>query len=111
MATEVSAVDSIVCAAIAMASAAERIASLEDLKKANLGDENLPRPETRSGTVRAVRTVEGNFAKLRIDRFRGRSDFDFEEVGSVPPDLAALWARTLNIPEYHLQVEWVTYRQ
>ena len=79
-----------------------------ELTKAKLsgsGNNFLP-----PGTVLAVRTANGNFAKLRVIRYYKLHDFAFP--GSEI--LTDTWKKfVLQRPDrdfYHLEVEWVLYR-
>jgi len=84
--------------------------TLEDLKKFNFRDEKVARAGLNPGAVLAVRTADGNLAKLRIVGYRAKHDFGFEEAGSLTPYLAAFYIRSPNVNEMHLEIEWVIYR-
>ncbi len=84
-----------------------------DLAAMSYGTEKVvDGPEARTmaeGTTLAVRTVEGNYAKLHIVGYSPLHDFSFKGSELIPEQArAGLMARP-NIPQYHMLVEWTLY--
>ena len=85
--------------------------TLDDLSNAKLAVRGIDGDLLEKGTVLAIRTMEGNYAKVRIVGYRESHDVSFAEAKSGQRRwLAGLLARP-NRPNYHLEVEWVLYPQ
>ena len=63
------------------------------------------------GTVVALRTNEGNFAKLKVVMYRELHDFSFPEAKLLDAEWKAFVLKRPNTKNYHLEVEWVLYRK
>ena len=59
-------------------------------------------------TVLALRTREGNFAKIRVIGYRDLHDFSFDSAKYVDDHWRLFSVREPNRP-YHLEVEWTLY--
>src|SRR5207302_264481 len=86
----------------------EKIAG-DDLGKLKYSAEKIPNTALKPGTVVAVRTAKGNFAKLKVVRYRALHDFDFKEAALLDREWVAYALGKPDIKEYHLEVEWVIY--
>ena len=53
--------------------------------------------------VFAVRTGEGNFAKLKVIGYRDSHDFSFEDAKYIPPDLKTFVLSRPKIADRHLE--------
>jgi hypothetical protein len=62
------------------------------------------------GTVLAVRTANGNFAKLRVVRYYTLHDFTFPGSEILTEAWKQLSLRTPNQDFYNIEVEWVLYK-
>jgi ubiquinone/menaquinone biosynthesis C-methylase UbiE len=75
-----------------------------------LGDP-VPGASLTPGAVVAIRTAEGNFAKVQVIGFRALHDFSFESATLYPQERRARILARPDIPRYHLEVKWVLYRR
>ncbi len=83
---------------------------LEELKKANYSTDKLPGSSLKPGTVVALRTSEGQFAKLKVVGYRDLHDTNFPEARHLSPAWIRFAQSKPNRPEYHLDLEWVLYK-
>jgi hypothetical protein len=83
--------------------------SRADLLNVTYSPNKVPNTSLAPGTVLALRTTEGNFAKLRVVRYRESHDVSFPEAKTMRPESRALRLDRPNIRNYHLEVEWVLY--
>jgi hypothetical protein len=58
----------------------------------------------------ALKTMEGNIAKIRVTGFRKLHDFDFDEAALLSPEWKEFALKKPDIDKYHLEVEWVLFR-
>ena len=63
----------------------------------------------RPGTVVALRTRDGRYAKLKVVRYRALYDFSFPEAGHLPDRWRRFALSKPYVAEYHLEVSWVLY--
>ena len=79
----------------------------EDLVGAAYHHRTIPLNKLTPGTVFAMKTLDGNFAKLRVIRYRSRHDVDFDEARHLSNEwLRAAFAEE-DDPQFHLEMEWV----
>jgi serine/threonine protein kinase len=65
----------------------------------------------KPGSLLAVRTAEGHYAKLKVARYFPMHDFDFPGARDVlSPEWIAKARQLPSAEQYHLEVEWVLYR-
>ncbi len=83
----------------------------EDLAGLAYLAKKLARDSLTPGTVLALRTTEGNFAKLRVVGYRSCHDFSFPEAKLLSAEWRANGLKTPDQQNYHLEVEWVLYRK
>ena len=88
---------------------------LKELQRARYSGERLSGSDSegvlRPGTVVAMKTAEGNYAKLKVLGYRSNHDVSFKEA-AIKGD--AWKSRVLSRPErpnYHLEVAWSLYSQ
>ena len=62
------------------------------------------------GTIVALRTSEGNVAKLKVLGYRALHDFDFPEASALSQQWRDSVLQQADCSNYHLEVEWVLYR-
>jgi hypothetical protein len=62
------------------------------------------------GTVLAVRTVNGNFAKLKVTRYYKLHDFTFPGSEVLNQGWKESVLQSPNRDYYHIEVEWVLYK-
>ena len=62
------------------------------------------------GTVLAVRTANGNFAKLRVIRYFKLHDFNFPGSERLTDTWKKFVVQRPNNDYYHIEVEWVLYK-
>jgi hypothetical protein len=82
----------------------------EDLAKADYSTEKLAGTQLTPDTVVAVRTSDGKFAKLRVVGYRELHDVTFPEAKHLSPAWVQAALQRDNIKEYHLEVNWVLYK-
>jgi len=61
------------------------------------------------GAIIAMRTTEGNYAKLRVVGYRPLHDFSFKEAAVLDACWKTFVLNKNNKENYHLEVEWVLY--
>jgi hypothetical protein len=83
--------------------------SREDLAGAAYSRGRLSGALLRPGTVVALRTRDGEYAKLKVVRYRALHDFSFPEAGRLPERWRRFVLRRPDVKEYHLEVSWVLY--
>lgn len=67
------------------------------------------RDELKVGTVLAVRTGKGGYAKLKVLRYYSMHDFSYPGSEIVPKEWRALAPTLPNVANYSMEVEWVYY--
>jgi hypothetical protein len=82
----------------------------DDLAQIEYSTGKLPGSSLAVGTVVAVRTADGKFAKLKVVGYRGSHDTSFPEAKNLSPAWIAFARGRPNTPEYHLEVNWVLYK-
>ena len=85
--------------------------SADDLRKLAYRPEKLPNTSLKPGTVFAVRTSEGNFAKLTVIGYRDSHDFSFEDAKYITPDQKTYVLSRPKIADRHLEVSWVLFQK
>jgi hypothetical protein len=83
----------------------------DDLAKMDFSTDKLSGKFLAPGTAVAIRTGDGKFAKLQVIRYRELHDFSFPEAKHLTPDWIKFVLGQPNIKEYHLEVNWVLYKQ
>ena len=83
----------------------------EDLKGLKYSDKPLANTSLTPGTVFALRTNQGNFAKLKVVQYRELHDFSFPEANLLEPRWREFVLQKPNTKNYHLEVEWILYRK
>ncbi|QDV25864.1 hypothetical protein [Aureliella helgolandensis] len=83
----------------------------EDLEALKYSDKKVANESLVCGAVLALRTKEGNFAKLKVVKYRELHDFSFPEAKLLSADWKAFALKQPNRKTYHLEVEWVLYRK
>jgi hypothetical protein len=73
------------------------------------GHDRLPNTVLKPNAVVALRTVEGNLAKLKVIGYRDSHDFSFDEAKLIP--IGHLTRTRPNVPKRHLEVAWVLYEK
>jgi hypothetical protein len=81
----------------------------EDLAGAAYSNGKLSGALLRPGTVVALRTRDGKYAKLKVVRYRALHDFSFPEARHLPDRWRRFALRRPDVKEYHLEVSWVLY--
>jgi hypothetical protein len=82
----------------------------EDLKKARYSTGKLSGQALRPGTVLAIRTRDGRFAKMKVVRYRDLHDTSFPEARHLPPEWVQMARSRPNTKEYHLELDWVLFK-
>ena len=83
----------------------------QDLATLQYSDKKVANDALTPGTVVALRTNEGNFAKLKVLKYRALHDFSFPEAKLLREDWKQFVLQKPNTKNYHLEVEWVLYRK
>jgi hypothetical protein len=82
-----------------------------DLAALSYSDKKLASDSLAPGTVVALRTTEGNLAKLKVVKYRELHDFSFPEAKLLDEKTRAFFLKHPNRKNYHIEVEWVLYRK
>jgi hypothetical protein len=85
--------------------------SRKDLAARRYSDKKIGNDSLTPGTVAALRTHRGNFAKLKVVRYRELHDFSFPEANLLDDKVREFLLRRPNTKSYHIEVEWVLYRK
>jgi hypothetical protein len=85
--------------------------SAQDLMKLKYGGDAVPNASLKPGTVLAVRTREGNFAKLKVIGYRDSHDFSFDDARFIPADQKTRLLARSKIVDRHLEVSWVLFQK
>jgi hypothetical protein len=65
----------------------------------------------KPGTILAVRTSQGHYAKVRVVRYFRLHDFNFPGADEdLTPEWKAKALKRPDVEQYHLEVEWALYR-
>ena len=84
------------------------------LKAAELSKDKISGSDNNNflipGTVLAVRTVNGNFAKLKVVRYYKLHDFTFAGSEVLTEAWKTFVLQRPNRDLYHIEVEWVLYK-
>jgi hypothetical protein len=83
----------------------------EDLLGLSYSASSLPNSSLIPGVVFALRTSDGNVAKMRVIRYRDSHDFSFPETQQFGIADKAFYLGRPKYKNYHLEVEWVLYRK
>jgi hypothetical protein len=83
----------------------------QDLAGLKYSDKKLANDALAPGTVVALRTNEGNFAKLKVVKYRELHDFSFPEAKLLNEKIREFFLKQPNRKMYHIEVEWVLYRK
>ena len=83
--------------------------TVEDLKVLRYSPRPVSNESLVPGAVIALRTAEGNFAKLKVVGYRALHDFSFKEAGMLRQDWKTYVLNKSDKENYHLEVEWVLY--
>lgn len=82
-----------------------------DLAELKYADKKLANDSLAPGDVVALRTNEGNYAKLKVVRYRELHDFSFPEAELLGAQWRGGALAAHNTKRYHLEVAWVLYRR
>ena len=79
--------------------------SLSDGKISGL-NQNIP---LKPGTVLALRTAEGNMAKLKVIQYHKLHDFEFDGSEILTPGWKDSVLTRPNLDNYHIELKWTFY--
>ena len=82
-----------------------------DLAGLKYSTKKIPGTDLTPGTVLALRTAEGNLAKLKVVGRRALHDFTFPEARHLKENFRAFVLQQPDQKDYHLEVEWVLYQK
>lgn len=85
--------------------------TLEDLQNLRYSFKPVSNEHLQIGAVVAMRTAEGNFAKLRVNGYRALHDFSFKEAEILRESWKAFVLGHENRENYHLELEWVLFKK
>ena len=83
--------------------------TVEDLKVLRYSPKPIANDRIVPGAIIALRTSEGNYAKLRVVGYRPLHDFSFKEAVVLDACWKTFVLKKSNKENYHLEVEWVLY--
>lgn len=81
----------------------------EDLKVLRYSLKPISNEKLVPGAIIALRTAEGNYAKLKVIGYRALHDFTFREAAVLRESWKSMVLNKDNKENYHLEVEWVLY--
>ena len=81
----------------------------EDLQKLQYSGKPIPNTKLEIEAVIAMRTSDGNSAKLRITGHRALHDFSFKEAEILREEWKAFVLQRENLEKYHIEIDWVLY--
>lgn len=81
----------------------------EDLKILRYSSKPISNEVLVPGAIIAIRTAEGNFAKLKIVGYRSLQDFSFKEAEILREGWKSMVESRPYQENYHLEVEWVLF--
>src|SRR5262249_23805039 len=81
----------------------------EDLAALKYTPDKIAGKTLTPGTVLALQTNQGNFAKLKVVGYRDSDDFSFPEAKFLSEDRRERLKKNPT-KDYHLEVEWVLYK-
>jgi hypothetical protein len=82
----------------------------EDLRKASYSTGKLSGSSLRPGTVVALRTRDGQYAKLKVVGYRDLHDTNFPQAKHLRPEWIRFARSQPIVKEYHLEVDWVLFK-
>ena len=85
--------------------------SPSSMKDVILDTKSIAKKDLTPGKVIALRTGDGNFAKLRVKGYRASRDFSFEGVELYPPAWRAQLEKDPNVDDFHIVFDWAIYPQ
>jgi len=83
----------------------------EDLATLKYSYNSVANESLASGAVVALKTEKGNFAKLKVVKYRELHDFSFPEAKHMSAGWKAFVLKKPNRENYHLEVEWELYQK
>jgi hypothetical protein len=83
----------------------------EDLATLKFSYNSVANESLTPGTVVALQTEKGNFAKLKVVKYRELHDFSFPEAKLLSAGWKTFVLKKPNSEYYHLEVEWILYRK
>lgn len=81
----------------------------DDLKILRYSLKPIPNENLIPGAIIAIRTAEGNFAKLKIVGYRPLQDFSFKEAEILREGWKSMVQSRPYQQNYHLEVEWILF--
>ncbi len=81
----------------------------QDLKQLEYSNLPIDSDAMPPGTVLAMRTNEGHFVKLRVDRYRDSHDHDFADASVMHDRFKELLLSRPEREDYHIGLEWRLY--
>lgn len=83
--------------------------TVDDLLPLAFSTDRISGADLKPGVILALRTTEGNLAKLKVVGYRGTHDFSFESAKYIPPERRARMLSRPNIDHYNLELAWVLW--
>lgn len=83
--------------------------TIDDLTNTRFSRQRIENIHLEPGTVLALRTTEGNLAKIRIIGYRELHDSSFADAQFARPTWLDYLLTRPNRLKYHLEVEWTLY--
>jgi len=87
---------------------------LDTLRRANYGSNKLSgsdrHPLLSYGTIIGIKTAEGNYAKVKVLRYRSTHDFSFKEAKHLTSNWRRIMKNRPVVKNYHLEIQWTLFR-
>lgn len=87
------------------------LVDVDDLFGAEFAKRPIRNTLLTPGTVLAMKTTEGNFAKIKVIGYRDLHDFSFVDARFARESWKYFIWNSPNRPNYHLEIEWTLYRR
>ncbi|MHC4470463.1 MAG: hypothetical protein ACYS99_05810 [Planctomycetota bacterium] len=83
-------------------------ATISGLELTEMG---VPSGRLEKGAVLALRTSDGNLAKLRVARYHDKHDFSWDEAGVISDESRTFLRSRSDTERYHIALEWVLFKE
>lgn len=87
------------------------LVDVDDLFGAEFAKRPIRNTLLTPGAVLAMKTTEGNFAKIKVIGYRDLHDFSFVDARFARESWKYFIWNSPNRPNYHLEIEWTLYRR
>jgi hypothetical protein len=83
--------------------------TVDDLLPLTFSTDRMSGTDLKPGVILALRTTEGNLAKLKVVGYRSTHDFSFGSAKYIAPERRAWMLSRPNVDHYHLELAWLLW--